>query len=144
MLEEGTILKKPFRLILPHFLTGLSKEELCRHEVGIAKSAHSSFKGESGEISYRFNPCDSALHFASCGDKSYAVLESDHCCFLCVQEKHKPELVRDAGYCLTRVERLISPTRNEVQFIATYFMKTCIKVQYGALTTVADLINMPL
>jgi hypothetical protein len=126
LLEEEARLNKPFQLFLPHFLTGLTTEELQCHQVGFVKATHGSSM-EDGRIKYDFNPCDS-VHFPSSGNKSYAVLESDHFCFYCLKAKKTSDLVRDASYCLTRVESSVSPERNEIYFIATYQLKTCIKV----------------
>ena len=129
LLEKDTKLNKPFQLILPHFLIGLSKEKLCYHLVSFAKASHHNCAVEDGETKYKFNPCDSEPLFASSEDKSYAVLESDHCCFYCLKANQTPELARDAGYCLTRIECSASPQRNEVYFVATYFLKACIQVK---------------
>lgn len=120
-------MKRPFQLILPHFLTGLTQEEFHHCKISFAKANHTRSASEDSIIKYEFNPCNSELRFASSGTKGYAVLESDHCCFLCIQKDRKPESVRDTGYCLTRVERL-APDRNEVYFVATYFIGTCIEV----------------
>ena len=38
ILEEGVDLKKPFQLILPHFLTGLSREHVHFHQIQFAKA----------------------------------------------------------------------------------------------------------
>ena len=67
--ENVTILKKPFRLILPHFLTGLSKDKLFSHQVGFAKASHYNYTIEDGEMKYEFNPCDSKPLFASKGTR---------------------------------------------------------------------------
>lgn len=130
VLEKDTKLKKPLRLVLPHFLTGLTRDKLCNHQVGFAKASHHNYTIENGEMKYRFHPCDSETLFALNGNKSYVVLESDHCCFYCLQANQTPELVRDAGYCLTRIEHSSSPQRNEIYFVATYFSQTCIQVNY--------------
>ena len=90
--ENDTKLKKPFQLTLPHFLTGLSKDKLFGHQVGFAKANHYNYIIADGEVKYKFNPCDSKALLASCGNKSYAVLESDHCCFYCLQAQRTPEL----------------------------------------------------
>ena len=127
LLEKDAKLKKPFQLILPHFLTGLTKGELRNHQVGFAKAIHHECTVEDGEMMYEFNPCKSKPLLASSGNKRYAVLKSDHCCFYCLQANKTPELVRDSGYCLTRIER--SASRNEIYFVATYFLKTCIQVK---------------
>ena len=129
-LEKDAKFKKPFKLVLPHFLTGLTKDKLHNHQVGLAKANHHNFIIEDGEMNYVFNPCDSQPLFASSGNKSYAILELEHCCFYCLQANITPDLARDVGYCLTRIEGSVSPQRNEIYFIATYFLKTCIQVKW--------------
>ena len=128
LLKKDSKLKKPFRLVLPHSLIGLSKDKLCNHKVGFAKASHHNCTIENGEMKYAFNTCDSKPLFASCGNNGYAVTELEHCCFYCLQANRTPELARDVGYCLTRAERLVTPQRSEIYFIATYFLKTCIQV----------------
>ena len=128
LLEEEARLNKPFQLILPHFLTGLTQEELHHHQVGFVNATHSSSM-EDGRIKYEFNSCDFAVqHLAPTGNKSFAVLESDHCCFYCLKALKTSDSVRDVSYCLTRVESSISPERSEIYFIASYYLETCIKV----------------
>ena len=126
LLEKDVKLKKSFQLILPHFLTELTKEELDHHRVGYAKAIHTI---KDGEIKYEFGPCNSELRFASCGNKSFAVLESDHCCFYCLEANKTSKLAMDAGYCLTQVERSVSHNKYEVSFVASYFLQTCIRVE---------------
>ena len=129
ILEKDTKLRKPFQLILPHFLTGLSREKLCSHQIRFAKANHDKCIIKGGEMKYEFNSCDSKPLIASSGNKNFAVLESDHCCFYCLQANQTPELIRDASYCLTRIQRSSSLQRNEVYFLATYLLDTCIQVQ---------------
>jgi hypothetical protein len=131
LLERDVKLKKPFQLILPHFLTESKvKETLHFHQVGCAKAIHSTFVVRDSEKNYEFHPCDSELRFASCGNKGYAVLESDHCCFYCLQANITRELAKDASYCLTQIERSVSHNQYEVFFIASYFLQTCIQVKF--------------
>ena len=57
ILEEGVDLKKPFQLILPHFLTGLSKERLQFHQIRFAKANHKDLSLRDNQQMYRFNSC---------------------------------------------------------------------------------------
>ena len=81
MLEKDTKLRKPLRLIIPHFLSDLTRDQLYNHQVGFTKASHHNYIIENSEMKYKFHLCDSEPLFASKGNKSYAVLESDHCCF---------------------------------------------------------------
>ena len=126
-IREEIELKKPFQLILPHFLIGLKKERLKYHRVSFAKASHSSYDATE---KYKFNECASEVLFASTKDKSYGVLNSTHCCFYCLTSSNTPELARDAGYCLAQIETILSsqPQRSEIYFVAFFFLATCMKV----------------
>ena len=127
-IQENIKLKKPFQLILPHFLTGLSKETLQHHQIKFSKANHKHLL-ENDQIIYKFQSCDTKPLLATSGNKSYGIIRSTHCCFYCIQASKTPELARDAGYCLARVENSqLSYQRNEVYFTAVYFLGTCIKV----------------
>ena len=128
LLEDDIKLKKTFQLILPHFLTGLTRDELKNHQVGLVKAIHSNVEDDEMR-QYKFNPCtDSNLLLTSIRERSYAALELLHCCFYCLKANRTPELLMDTGFCLTRIEHSASPHRDEVFFAATYFLKTCIQV----------------
>ena len=131
LLEESAELKKPFVLIVPHFLTEVTIERLHHHQVRFAKAKHSRYTLKDDQISYNFNSCDTPALFASSGCKSYGILKSDHCCFYCLEAKITEEVATDAGYCLVHFESSLSHNimRNEVYFIATFFLNTCIEVQ---------------
>ena len=122
-------LQKPFRLLVPHVLVGLTKDRLQHHQVEFAKAIHNDYTAHSGQIKYKFKSCESKPLFASSGSKSYAVVESTHFCYNCIVGKVTPKLARDAGYCLVRIERpSVSFKRDEVYFTAVYFLNTCINV----------------
>ena len=117
-LDEVTKLNKPFQLVLPHFLSGNKVQD---HQVGFAKANHSNYE----ENCYTFSLCDTTPIFASSGSKSYGILETNHCCFYCLEANDTPEIARDARYTLVRSE---SSTRQEVHFCAIYFLNTCLQV----------------
>lgn len=129
ILEEDVELEKPFQIILPHFLTGLTQDRLLHHQVGFAKASHNNFAFQNnGQMYYGFAPCDTKPQFISLGHKDYGVLSPNHCCFYCILAKQTPELAMDAGYCLVRIEASPTPFRIEITFSAIYFIDTCIKV----------------
>ena len=126
-MEENTAIKKDFQIVLPHFLTGLSTERLHYHQVGFAKAGHNQAKIRRNNILvYDFNVCMTDTLFASSGGKSYGVFHSDHCCFYCLQAHQSPDLARDTGYCLTRIESVKSL---EIFFVSSFFLKSCLKVR---------------
>ena len=80
VLEEAVLLEKPFRLIVPHALIGLTKDKSQHYHIEFAKAVHRGYTAgvDSGnlKIKYQFISCDSKPLLASSGSKSYAVLES--------------------------------------------------------------------
>jgi hypothetical protein len=126
--EEGVTLNKPFHVILPHFLTGLTYEKAQYHQVVFAKAPHTEYSIEDGKMRYSFQLCDSEPYFASCGGRNFGVLVTNHTCFYCLQANKTPELATDAGYCLARIEYL-NQRYMEVTFTAVYCLRTCLKVR---------------
>ena len=115
---------KKFQFILPHFLIGLTNERLSYHQVHVAKANHN----EMNKMLYRFDVQEDQPLFASLTEyNSYVLIESNHCCFYCLQANQSPKLAKDAGYYLVRIEDLTSPA--EFYFVATFFLKTCIWVR---------------
>ena len=129
LLEENVELRKPFQVVLPHYLTGLSKERVQYHQVGFAKASHNDYTFVDDQMTFKFQHSDIEPVLASSGYRSYGVLTSKHCCFYCLEANHTPELANDTGYCLTRIESFSTPQRNEVYFSATYFLDTCLRVR---------------
>ena len=131
LLEEDVELKKPFELVLPHYLIGLTDDQLQNHHIGFIKASHDSYLTdfEHDKIRYKFNDIsDIQPYFISTESKGYGVLKSTHCCYLCIKANKTPKLLKDTSYCLARIESLL--INNEVYFIASYFLKTCIEVRY--------------
>ena len=57
-LSEGNAeLKKPFQIVLPHYLTRLSKERIQYHQVGFAKADHRNYIFVDDQMTYRFQHC---------------------------------------------------------------------------------------
>ena len=125
ILDKDVQIKRDFMIILPHILTGLTTDKLRDHHVTFAKANHDDYTSEGVKMAYRFNQCEIQPFFASVEDKSYGILLSSHCCFYCIQAQQSPELARDAGYCLARIESLTS----EIYFVASFFLKSCMKVR---------------
>ena len=117
-LDQTIELHKPFQLILPHFLHG---EKVQDHQITFSKANHRNCK----ENYYTFCVCDTKPILALTGSKSYGILETDHCCFYCLEARKTPQIARDAGYILVRLESYL---KQEVQFYAIYPLNTCLKV----------------
>ena len=126
LLEEDNELKKPFQIILPHFLTGVSDERIHYHKVEYAKASHIDYSFEDNQMRYTFHRCETKTCFVSSGGRNYGILETNHCCFYCLEANQTSELVTDAEYCLVRIE---SPIRDQVYFSAVYFLETCLRVR---------------
>ena len=128
-LEESVELKKPFQVVLPHYLTGIPKERVQYHQVGFAKVNHNDYSFIDNQMTFKFQKSEVEPIFASSGYRNYGVLVSKHCCFYCLQAKQTKELAKDAGYCLIRTESFLTPERNELYFSVTYFLETCLRVR---------------
>ena len=129
ILEEDIELRKSFQVVVPHYLTGLSKERIQHHQVRFSKASHCNYTFVDNQMTYKFQYCDSKPHLASSGYRNYGVLLSKHCCFYCLQASVTPELAMDAGYCLVQIESSLSLQRNEVFFAGIYFLDTCLRVK---------------
>ena len=129
-LLEDVELKELFQIILPHYLTRQSKENIEYHQVGFAKADHSNYTLVDNQLTYSFQHCitESQILHASSGYRSYGILKSKHCCFYCLLANKSHKLALEAGYCLVRIESFLSPLRNEIYFSAIYFLDTCLKV----------------
>ena len=127
-LLEEVEMKKPFQIVLPHYLSGLSRERIEYHKVGFSKANHDDIVVVDNQMCYKFQGCDAYPRFTSSGYRNYGVLVSKHCCFYCLQANQTPELATDAGYCLVRIEYSPSPQWNEIHFSAVYFLDTCLRV----------------
>lgn len=125
--EEGVTLNKPFQVILPHFLTGLTKEKAQHHQIIFAKAPHSEYSIVTNRRKYSFQPCDTAPYFASCGGRNFGVLVTNHSCFYCLLANKTPELAKDAGYCLARIDSF-NQRHSEIIFTAVYCLPTCLRV----------------
>ena len=130
ILEKDVELKKPIRIDLPHFLSGLTPDRLLLdHQAGFAKANHNDAIFKNGEqMCYRFFPCEMKSRFVFKGCKGYGILSSYHCCFYCISAKKTPELAIDARYYLVRSEASLTPYRNVIIFSVIYFLDTCLKV----------------
>ena len=116
--ESLAKLNKPFQFILPHFLSG---DKVHNHQVGLAKANHRDYE----EYRYTLHVCDTKPIFVSTGSKSYGIIETNHCCFYCLQANNTPQITRDAEYALVTLE---SVKKQEVHFCAIYLLNTCLKV----------------
>ena len=126
LLEEDASLRE-IQIILPHFLSGLTRNQLGEHQVQFAKADHSIICAtKNGVIQYKFTSCETQPFFVSSGCKSYGILVSNHCCFYCITAKHSPDMAKDAGYCLARISNVSLPS--EIYFVASFFLETCIRV----------------
>ena len=133
--EEDVKLKKPFEIILPHYLSGLTEERIQYHQVNFAKASHSI----GSQMNYKFQNCEAKPLFTCSGHKSFGVLASEHCCFYCLKANVSHKLAMDAGYCIVRIESCITPQRNDIYFCASYFLRTCYCVSIACSTSTSML-----
>lgn len=129
ILEKDVKLRKPFLVILPHYLTGLSNDMVEQYHAGFAKADHNDYTWEGKQMWYHFHLChDIKPLFARSGSKGYGVLISNHCCYYCLLAEKTPELAMKAGYMLVRVESILAPHQYEIYFCAIFFLNTCVQV----------------
>ena len=131
LLEEDTNLMKPFQIIFPHFLNGLTTQTAQLHKCGFVKASHNNYAFDGGQMSYHFLPCEEDLKVASNKSKHFGILQTNHCCFYCIQANISSRLAVDADYCLVSIIRSnsLNPKVTEINFVAIFFMDTCLKVQ---------------
>ena len=140
ILEENVELKKPFQVILPHYLAGIPKERVQYHQVGFAKASHNDYSLKDGRMtkSYRFHRSEEETLLATTDNKSYGVIVTKHCCFYCLLASNKEsDLAMDSMYYLARIEFCVSPLRYEIYFSAMYFLPSCCQVRLSKFCTKA-------
>ena len=128
-LDGDFAVNKPIQIKLPHFLTGLSTDKLQEYRIAFMKANHLDIIDQYDQIYYNFQDINSSEEFCSDEYKSYGVLAIEHCCFYCIKANKSPEMIRDATYCLIRIEKS-TPLRYEIRFPTTYLLNTCIKVKF--------------
>ena len=127
--KNSSKLVKPFQIVLPHFLTGLSKDSVKEYNICFSKATHTNALKQN-VINYNFQQCTTESLFTSAGCKSYGILAAEHCCFYCIQANVAAHFALDAEYCLVRIQRpSILPSISEIHFVAVYFLPTCIQVR---------------
>ena len=129
-LQTDTKLMKPFQIVLPHFLAGLSEDKAKQYSIGFAQASHdcSPLHDDQNSICYNFKPCATQIEFTSTGCKSYGILTTQDCCLYCIKANKIPQIATDAKYCLVCIERLLTPSITELSFAAIYFLSTCFQV----------------
>ena len=122
LMEENTVLKKPFQVILPHCLTGLTKNGLHQKQICFIKSFHED-RDTKGH--YNFNQCNS-------NDNSfllngYGVLETNSFGLFGLA-KLKSTKQTNLSYCLARVYLPPSPPTYNFHFYVLFNLPTYKKV----------------
>ena len=124
--QEKVKFKKPIEVKLPHLLPGLTNNEALKYGVNFAKATH--FTGDPKSLAFEFKPCYTKQQFIVDEHGTYGTLQTTHCCFMCIEANQSRELTLRAGYCLSRVEYQLSPSRYAVHFCATFMLGSCLKV----------------
>lgn len=128
LLDEDITLTKPFEVVIPHFLTKLTREKVLLHEIGFAKAHHENYS-LNDDMHYHFLPCEENFLHASNKSRGYGILQTTHCCFYCIKSKKSPALASDASYCLVQyVSHSLGFQKTEIHFVAIYLLPTCMKV----------------
>ena len=127
LLDEGITLKKPFEVVIPHFLKKLTGKKILHHEIGFAKANHENYS-LNGNMIYHFLPCKEDFQHASNKSRGYGILQTKHCCFYCIKSNKTPALALDASYCLVHVSHSLEIQKSEIHFVAIYLLSTCMQV----------------
>ena len=122
LMEESTELKKPFQVILPHCLTGLTKSRLHQQQVCFIKSCH---EDRDTEGHYNFSQCSSDDNYFLLD--GYGVLETNYFGLFSFA-KLKNINQTDLSYCLARVYLPPSPPTYNFHFYALFNLPTHKKV----------------
>ena len=142
--QEDIVLQKPIEIILPHVLNnGLTNEDISRYDLKFYKANHTDhIIKPNRHHQYVFRLMNGDVQFISKKDESFGILQTTHCCFLCItavqNAELSPDMAQKKGYCLSCIECLQSPytnipTRDIVYFCTSFFLKTCLKVSGFAL-----------
>ena len=117
--SEDYRMKKPFKIILPHFLSSRAVVKMNSNNIRFAKAKHNQSQTKN-----EFQFVNSRPLFASSGSRNFAILQIQHFCYYCLIGN----IVKDGDieYCLVQVERPIQQ-RSEIHFLAIYLLDTCIK-----------------
>ena len=114
--------KKPIIVILPHFLSEKTIENLNTGEVRFAKANH-NYSEKDEEKCHEFEFVDTKPKFATSGSRNFGVLQTQHCCYLCLLKKKN---LKGAEYNLVRIEKPLQP-QSEIHFLVTYCLDTCLQ-----------------
>lgn len=127
--RNKALLCKPIEITLPHFIGNLDGEESKLLGIQFMKASHYTPTLPDGTRRFTFDRIgtNSTTSFTS----HFGKLKTLHFCFLCIAAPESRALYEHASYCLTRVDPIVwnlSRQKQEIYFIVSYFMKTCLKV----------------
>ena len=139
--QENIIFQKPIEVILPHILNNqVTAEDVNHFGLQFFKADHNDYSTNlDGHHLYNFKPFDANMEFFHELYGSFGVLQTTHCCFLCITAIKNAELshtmAQKKGYCLSCIECLRSPycnvpPRDVVYFCTSFFLKTCLQVRF--------------
>ena len=127
-LEKNVKLNKRFKIVLPHFLTGLSKNKANELKICFSKANHNNFIIQNDKILYRFESLGAEPQLFNYEGYSYGAMETRHCCFYCLQAGQSQQLEANTTFCLARISELSTkPLQHTLYFVAVYFLETCIR-----------------
>ena len=133
LLERDIKLKKSFEIVLPHCLV---QNKAKQHQISFAKANHNNCIIQKNQIMYQFELCEAEIQLSSSpdGDSNYGTLQTNHCCFYCIQANCEPPLAQDTTYCLAKIsERNTESSVHTIWFATLFSLRTCtmaLKEQY--------------
>ena len=135
-MEEDVKIKQPFEIELPHIHKGLNNDNIKQYQVGFLKADHTGEMDMDKQKKFQFQRTGKhdIATFRSTRQQNYGVLQTNHCCYLCIGELDNMDVLANTDYCLARFTTKYSPlqqstvVRYEFQFFATFDLPTCRKV----------------
>lgn len=127
--QEDIEFKKPIEVTLPHIFTGVDQKELVKMGVTFAKAGHNTLSEskESHDAVFVFRECPNRPQFREIKEQGYGILETNHCCFICITSKQSPEAARKAGYLFSRIDET-SGQDFKINYCVSFFLPSCVKV----------------
>lgn len=128
---------KPIKITLPHFIACETQED-C-NKLFFSKAQHHNFRVSNNQKIYKFEKVRDVIVIPSSvrqneqicqtTDFNAATLCTEHCCYICMQEKISEEKTNNACYSLHQIVPLHRSGLNyEVYYCLSYQLLTCIEV----------------
>lgn len=120
---------KPIDITLPHFIKTLDVNDSKMLGMQFMKADHHARTLADGKKRFLFDRIGN--NNTTCFKSQTGNLQTNHFCFLCIAALESRALYERASYCLSRADPVTwnpSIQTQEIHFIVSYNMETCLKV----------------